>query len=103
MVEVLLVALIERELREIAIVEVQREERCVELRGELACKRGFAGAGTAGDADDGGMRRRGTHGDSLRELYCSNIGFSRACKFTPFFINRNPLATFEKRIFPVFS
>ena len=51
-VEVLLVARVERELGEVAVVEVERKEGGVELGGELARQRGFAGAGTAGDADD---------------------------------------------------
>ena len=55
MVEVLLVAGVERELGEVAVIEVQREESRVELRGELAGERGFARAGAAGDADDSGV------------------------------------------------
>ena len=51
-IEVLLVAAVERELREVAVVEVEREDGGVELRGELARERGLAGAGTAGDADE---------------------------------------------------
>jgi len=54
-VEVLLVAGVERELGEVAVIEVQREESRVELRGELAGERGFARAGAAGDADDSGV------------------------------------------------
>ena len=50
-VEVLFVAGVERELREVAVVEVERKQGRVELRGKLAGKCSFAGAGTAGDAD----------------------------------------------------
>ena len=50
-VEVALVPRVERELRQVAIVEVEREERCVKLRCELRRERGFAGAGTARDGE----------------------------------------------------
>ena len=51
-VEVALVAGVERELGEIAVVQVQWEERGFELGGEFAGEGGFAGAGTAGDAEE---------------------------------------------------
>ena len=50
-VEVLFVAGVEREPREVAVVVVEGEERGFELRGVLFGESGFAGAGTAGDAD----------------------------------------------------
>src|SRR5581483_11535344 len=70
-VEVLLVARVQREVREVAIVEVEWEERGFELRGELAREGCFAGAGTAGDADENGMLREAelfwrAHGSSVR-------------------------------------
>jgi len=54
-VEVTFIAGVERELREVAVVEIEREECGFELAGELAGKSGFAGAGTAGDTDEGGL------------------------------------------------
>lgn len=51
-VEVALVAGVEGELGEIAVVEVEWEERGVELGGEFAGEGGLAGAGTACNADD---------------------------------------------------
>ncbi len=54
-VEVELVASVEGELREVAVVKVEREERGVELGGELAGEGGLAGAGAAGYADDDGF------------------------------------------------
>ena len=53
-VEVALVACVERELAEVAVVEIKGEEGCVELLGELAGEGGLAGAGTTADAEDGG-------------------------------------------------
>ena len=60
-VEVAFVAGVEGELREVAVVEVERKEGGVELVGEFAGEGGFAGAGAACDADEGGngYRRRG--------------------------------------------
>ena len=55
MVEVEFVAGVERELGEVAVVEVEREERGVELGGELAGEGGLAGAGAAGYGDDEGF------------------------------------------------
>jgi hypothetical protein len=54
-VEVLLATGVERELREVAVVEVKREEGGVELVGEFAREGGLARAGTPGDADDDGL------------------------------------------------
>ncbi len=54
-VEVVLFAGFEGELREVAVVEVEREECGFELAGEFAGEGGFAGAGTAGDADEDGF------------------------------------------------
>jgi hypothetical protein len=51
-VEVLLVARIQRKLAEVAVIEIEREECGVKLRGKLAGERGLAGAGAAGDADE---------------------------------------------------
>ncbi len=51
-VEVLLVALVEGKLREVAVVPVEWEIGGVELGGELFGESGFAGAGTARDADE---------------------------------------------------
>ena len=51
-VKVLFVPGVERELREVAVVEIEWKERGIELRGELTGQGGFAGAGTTGDADD---------------------------------------------------
>jgi len=56
-VEVALVAGIEGELGEVAVVEVEREKRGVELGSQLGGEGGFAGTRTAGDADDGGFGR----------------------------------------------
>jgi hypothetical protein len=52
MVEVEFVAAVERELGEVAIIEVEREEGGVELGGELAGESGLAGAGASGYAND---------------------------------------------------
>jgi hypothetical protein len=57
MVEVALVALVERKLRKVAIVEIQRKESRAELRCEFTGQRGLAGAGASGDADQDGKRR----------------------------------------------
>ena len=58
MVEVALVAGVEGEVGEVAVVEVEGEEGGVELRGELAGEGGLAGAGTAGYGEYcGGFRR----------------------------------------------
>src|ERR1700683_2331401 len=54
-IEVLLVAGVERELGEIAVIEIEGKECGIELRGELAGERCFAGAGAAGDSDDDGV------------------------------------------------
>jgi hypothetical protein len=54
-VEVLAVALFEREVAQVAVVEVERQERGGELFGELARERGLTGAGTAGDGEDEGL------------------------------------------------
>jgi hypothetical protein len=88
MVEVLLVARVERELGKVAVVEVEREERGIELGGELGGERGFSGAGAASDSDDYGTSWTsqwrlfaGLHGYGIslttseayeRRLYCGN-------------------------------
>jgi hypothetical protein len=46
------VAGVERDLREVAVVEVEGEECRVKLGGEFAGERGFAGAGTTCDGDE---------------------------------------------------
>ncbi len=70
-IEVALVAAVERELGEVAVVEVEREECGVERGGEFAGEGGFAGAGTAGDGED-----RGVMGEA--ELFRVRHGFSLA-------------------------
>lgn len=58
-VEVLACAVFRGEVREIAVVEVERYEGCGELLGELAGERGFAGAGAACDGEDEGFGGEG--------------------------------------------
>jgi hypothetical protein len=53
-VEVLAGAFFGGEVGEVAVVEVEREECCGELSGELSGERGLAGSGAAGDGDDEG-------------------------------------------------
>src|ERR1700761_9025670 len=52
MIEVLFVARVQRELRQITVVQIQREKRGIEHIGKLTCECGFAGAGTARDAEN---------------------------------------------------
>ncbi len=58
-VKILFVAVVEGELREIAVVPVERKERGVEGGGEFAGEGGFAGTGAAGDAEDDGAAGEG--------------------------------------------
>jgi hypothetical protein len=51
-VEVLQVAVFVGEMAEVAVVEVERQEGGVELRGELAGEGGFAGAGATTYPED---------------------------------------------------
>ncbi len=54
MVEVALVAGVEGELGEVAVVEIKGEEGCVELVSKLGREGGFSGARAAADAEDYG-------------------------------------------------
>lgn len=58
-VEVLQGALVRLEMAEVAVVEVEGQERRVELGGEFFGEGGLAGAGAAGDAEDEGTARQG--------------------------------------------
>ena len=57
-VEVLQSALGGGEVAEVAVVEVEGEQGCVEVCGEFAGEGGFAGAGTASDGEDEGATLR---------------------------------------------
>jgi hypothetical protein len=61
MIEVTLVAFVEREPGEIAVVEVEREQRSGEFAGKFAGKCGLAGAATTSDGED--------------EWVCGRVGF----------------------------
>lgn len=54
-IEVLAVALVKREVAQVAVVEIERQQGGGELFGKLAGERGLAGAGTAGDGEDDGL------------------------------------------------
>jgi len=54
-IEVALVTRVERKGAEVAVVEIEREERGVQLGGELGGEGGLAGAGTASDGEDDGF------------------------------------------------
>ena len=65
-VEVLLRALLEGKVGEVAVVEVEWEQARVELRGEFTREQGFARAGAAGDAEDQWAMRQ-------EELLCGRL------------------------------
>jgi hypothetical protein len=60
-IEVLFVTAIKRKTGQVAVVEVEREERGVELGGELGGEGGFARAGTAGYGEDDGGSKSSCH------------------------------------------
>ena len=68
-VKVALVAGVEREPGEVAVIEIEWEEGGLELLGEGAGEGGFAGAGAACDAEDGGV-------------FCQRALFGRAHGFS---------------------
>jgi hypothetical protein len=57
-VEVLLIARLWRDVRQVAVIKIQRKDRRFELRGEFACEGCFTRAGTTGNAEDNGSLRR---------------------------------------------
>src|ERR1700679_2740169 len=67
MVEVALMPGVQRELREVAIVEVQRKQGRLELRGQFDRERRLARARASGDADDERLARRNGLTESIHE------------------------------------
>ena len=84
MIEVMPVSFLGRKMRKIAVVEIKREKDAVELRGKLARKGRFAGAGTATDCDHGwpdhfdGRELCAHAGAAPRLETCGTIDSSRA-------------------------